>query len=145
MKKLLLLLIFGIFLVSCASLKEIQSEKISYGIDLSRFSDKSFLITPEKYNGQYLLISIYTLDYFPAAHLITTKGKNGGSDKTSWVVEKINFDELFNEIYDSTLDKKGNAFINFKIEDIQKYYSKIEAPVTITGIRITGWMIKRID
>jgi len=145
MKKSLLFLIFSIFLVSCASLKEIQPEKISYGIDLSRFSDKSFLITPEKYNGQYLLISIYTLDCFPAAHLVTTPGKYEGSSKSSWVIEKINFDELFNEIYDNTLDKKGNAFVNFKIEDIQKNYSKIDVRITIHGVRITGWMIKRTD
>lgn len=141
MKKILIFL-FGILLTSCIVLKEIPSSKISYEIDLQKFSDKGFLITPEKYNGEYLLISIYTLYYFPSAHIISVKSKTGSSQQI-WNIDKINLTTIFEEIYETTIKKNGDAFVNFTTKEIVKSYNKIDKPVNINGIEITGYMIKR--
>lgn len=149
MKKLLLCFL-TFLMISCVSLKEILPEKNIYSINLARFADKSFLITPENYNGDYLLISIYTMDVFPGAKYIKTTTTSAFSKNSKWIENFIDYNKLFDSIYDTAILINGNAFINFKLKDIEKTYNKIGTqtvnnPAKINGKRISGWIIKRQD
>jgi hypothetical protein len=157
MNKLITLIIFIALLTGCAGLTEltvIYPAKILYGIDFTPFTEKEFLITPEKYSGQYESIGLIDYTTKPGAiYKITGKKLNpyyvpGGAAeklivKYEWKADSILFSDALNEVYKICTDMGADAIMNFKNELVFDRYDNIKNPVTITGYRITGFAIKR--
>lgn len=156
MKKIFFILL-PLLLSSCATLKElkiINPVETLYGIDFAPFTKKGFLITPEKYNGDYESIGMINFTAKPGAQYITTGSKpnpyySQGSGEPrlietyEWKVDSIAFSEVLNKVYKICVDMGADALVNFKNEITLDPYSGITNPVTITGYQITGFAIKR--
>jgi hypothetical protein len=160
MKKLIYLLLV-IFATSCATgLKELNelkvifpSEKL-YGIDFTPFTKKNFLITPEKYTGNYESIGIINFTAKPGAKYIKL-GFKANPDYTEqnnqlkylesfdWKVDSIIFSDVLNKVYKICTDMGADALVNFKNDIIYDSHSDISNPVTIMGYEISGFAIKR--
>jgi hypothetical protein len=162
MKKLLYLLL-AFLLTSCAvTQKELKELKIIspyeylYGIDFAPFTQKGFLITPEKYNGNYESIGMIDFTAYPGAQYIKTGVKlnpywsQGSSEPKvietyEWKIDSIEFKAVLNKVYNICVEMKADALVNFKNEITLDTHEGIKNPITIAGYRITGFAIKRKD
>jgi len=126
-----------------------------YGIDFTPFTQKGFLITPEKYEGFYESVGIIDFTAKPGAqYKLTGEIKNpeyfpGMQDHSpfiehyEWVVDSISFKDVLTKVYDICTQMGADALVNFHNELISDNYSGIKNPTAITGYRITGFAIKR--
>jgi len=162
MKKLLYLLL-TFLLTSCAvnkeelkELKIIYPYEYLYGIDFAPFTQKGFLITPEKYNGAYESIGMIDFTAYPGAQYIKTGVKlnpywTQGSNEPKvietyeWKIDSIEFKAVLNKVYNICVEMKADALVNFHNEISLFPYYGIKNPVDIRGYRITGFAIKRKD
>ena len=158
MKKAIFVLI-AISLSSCATLTELKviyPAEILYGIDFNSFTQKGFLITPEKYSGAYESIGMIDFTAKPGAQYKSTGRRINpyytpdSSDPKSieiyeWVVDSIAFEQVLTKVYKICVSMGADALVNFRNEITLDPYSGIKNPVTITGYRITGFAIKRKD
>jgi hypothetical protein len=155
--KNLLLLVFIVSLSGCVTeLKVIYPVQQLYGIDFNTFTQKGFLITPEKYSGNYESIGIIDFTAKPGAQY-KYSGKKANDyykdgttdqqyfDKYEWVVDSISFSDVLNKVYTICVGMGADALVNFQNETILDPYTGIKNPVKITGYRITGFAIKRKD
>jgi hypothetical protein len=83
--KLTMFTIGFVFLTSCVTLKHIPSKSLMYGIDFKKYSEKEFLFTPEKYQGEYLTVGIIEYVLYPEANYL----KESKTGITKWVVNDI--------------------------------------------------------
>ena len=156
MKKLIVILLSVILLISCTTLKQInniQPSKYLYGIDFSPFTAKNFLITPEKYLDSYESIGLINYESFPGAtyefvkSIPTQETKINGekvyNDIYEWKTDRINIDSMINEVYNICVEMGADAIVNFEIKTITEPYLYIKNPITITGYKINGFAIKR--
>lgn len=70
MKKLILfVLVLMPLFHSCTTLEiaKFPREEVLYGIDFTKYSKTGFLITPEKYSGNYESIGLVEFVYMPEA------------------------------------------------------------------------------
>jgi hypothetical protein len=160
MKKIILIALITAIFVSCsAPLKElsrIEGYGIMNKIDFRKYTEKGFLITPEKYNGEYQ--SIGMIDYIKmpgASYIKRAKTDDNGNpvapefghpaelDK-HWVTDNMNLDAVLEELYKQCIAMGADAIINFSLIPNSVTHGGITNPVTIEGIRITGLAIKRI-
>ena len=158
MKKIFSLLL-TIILTSCATLEELKviyPAEILYGIDFTQFTQKGFLITPEKYSGAYESIGMINFTAKPGAKYIKTSSRlnpdwTPGSTQPrvievfEWQVDSIAFKQVLSKVYDICVKMGADALVNFQNEITLDPYTGIKNPVTITGYRITGFAIKRKD
>lgn len=156
-KSLFLLLAFSLY--SCVSLNELKviyPAEILYGIDFTPFTQKGFLITPEKYSGNYESIGIINFTAKPGAQYKMSGRKpnpyykSGTDDQRyidvyEWAVDSIAFTEVLDKVYNICIGMGADALVNFQNEITLDPYTGIKNPVTITGYRITGFAIKRKD
>jgi hypothetical protein len=150
MKKYLLPFLFLCFW-NCAPAPTFipKYSKIS-AIDFSPFTEKGFLFTPNKYNGDYKSIGIINFTYFPEAKLTELKIKRNKRDdegitKTFWDVESYDSNILLYEIYTSCVSLGADALTEFKIKNVQSKHGEDSTdPVTINGIEMYGFAIKRV-
>ncbi|MBA4411426.1 MAG: hypothetical protein C0397_18650 [Odoribacter sp.] len=157
MKKLLITCFAFMILTSCTSLKELSTifeNKNFFAIDFSKYSESGFLITPEKYLGEYTSIGIVRYEVYPGAYykIIGSKpnpnfGSNPSEPKTilvkEWVVNKISMQEALDGMYKKCLEMGANALVNFDVKYDVVPYTGISNPVYINGYVISGFAIKR--
>lgn len=143
-------------LSSCAELKElskIDAYESVYEIDFSPFTQKDFLITPEKYLGEYESIGLIDYTIMPEANYVTVgikknvnySGGVGSSvvEDKKWVSNKVDARQALDSIYIVCLEMGADALVNFKISTQEDNYQLIKNPIKINGITITGFAIKR--
>lgn len=154
MKKLIhIVLILSVLLYSCATVKEMN--KISKtedftAIDFTKYTKQGFLITPEKYMGNYESVGIIDFVYMPQAILNTSYISNNYSWKEetnlvpgqAWKIDKLNVQDAIDGIYKRCVDMGANALVSFNVTSVNKDYIGIKNPVTISGYRITGFAIR---
>ena len=158
MKKLILLLLIIILPGCLTELKVIYPVELLFGIDFTPYTQKGFLITPEKYSDPYESIGIIDYTVMPGAvyelsgREINPYYKEGSQqtqphtvEKYEWIIDTVSFDEVLNQVYTICIDMGADALVNFKNERIELPYAGIKNPITITGYRITGYAIKRKD
>jgi hypothetical protein len=157
MRKLVTLFAVAALLSGCATeLKVIYPVQTLYGIDFTPYTHKGFLITPEKYSGQYESIGIINYTAKPGAIYKLTGRKlnpfyaSGGSephyiDHYEWAVDSISFKDVLSKVYDICINMGADALVNFQNEITSDSYTNIKNPTSITGYRITGFAIKRKD
>jgi hypothetical protein len=160
MKRLVLLLI--VVALSTSAISQVKNtiyptEK-KYTFNFTFFAQKGFLMTPEKYSGIYELIGIVSYEAFPGAEFKLAERKvvkaYGMSDKPvttkvyDWVIDSIPLQSALTKIYDECIKMGADALVNFEYDFLSNSYGVVHGfdnPVTIYGIRMSGFAIKRKD
>lgn len=159
MKKPYLLLILIVF-SSCATVKTLPELKVInpaehlYDLDFSPYAAKGFLITPEKYSGEYESIGLITFTAMPGAQYkrigfkvnpfyTAESGQPKIIDAYEWATDTIEFDTILNKVYNICLSRGADALVNFQGETIYSSYDNYSNPVTLSGYKISGYAIKR--
>ena len=154
MGKIITLILFFTILISCTQLKYVPKYENVFVLDFTKYADLGFLITPEPYNGKYESIGLLNIILRPEANLITLEiplsesmqEKTGGKYKTlkHWVMGEFNKQTILDLAYEESVKLNGNAIMNFRIYPNDEKYAIIP-PLTIPGIEIHGFIIKRLD
>jgi len=143
-------LIIALYLLGgCATPPDSIPEKLEInGIDFSAFSEKGFLITPEKYNGDYESIGLITLTFRPFTKRVIVTG--GGTQNqeiaglSHWDIEKIDHDSLLSSIYGVCTEMGADAFTQLEMHVESAIFAQnTTQPVEIPEITISGFAIKR--
>ena len=143
MKKIALLLLVGVILTGCTMTKHLDSTSTFYGIDFRKYVEEDFLITPEKYIGEYDGISIVSYIITPELNYVDINPQDFEVPK--WYVEYIDIQQAVDSLYTFCIEWGANAIINFEA---------IEHPVQVpmpsgvmkemdVGIKLSGFAIKR--
>lgn len=155
MKKTPAFLVIILAAWACAPLKKIDSYSLLNKVDFRPYSEKGFLFTPEKYNGDYESIGIIDFIKMPGAVYSNIKNMKGNTaylpespeypETTSqWFFEPIDLNQVLEELYQQCQSLGADALMNFKLEaNEDKYSVDISNPTTVVGYRITGFAIKR--
>lgn len=158
-KNLLIIIVLGL-ITSCISpreLKNISEKRNFYAIDFREYSKNGFLITPEKYIGDYQSIGIVRFEVYPGASYTVverkvnpnynpnTTGPNSSKyyDVKEWIVRKISMQDALDGIFEKCKEMGADALVNFKMDYDAVPYDGISNPVVINGYIITGYAIKR--
>ena len=155
MTKLISFLLVTFIMLGCSNLKEVPSYSLLSMVDFRKYSAEGFLITPEKFAGNYNSVGIIDYVKMPGAKYIVSKKlqnqeKYKAYDPTSdsnfpqWFIETINMDQALDEVYKQCKNLGANAIINFNIEMNSETWGTNPNQVNITGYRITGFAIKRL-
>jgi len=159
MKRIAVFALALVIMTSCTvqmkEITKIQGYTIMNKIDFRKYSDKGFLITPEKYSGEYHAVGMIDFIKMPAAVYVKRTrlddnnkpvtpefGHPAEIDK-NWVPENINMDAVLEDLYKQCVALGADAIINFNLEPNSVLHAGITNPVTIEGVRITGFAIKR--
>ena len=157
MKKMLIFMV-AIVMVGCATqtpLFYVERIKEAYGIDFTEYSEKGFLITPEKYMGDYESVGLLNFSISSGAVLekvlvseVDEMAKKAGLKNIyhyKWNIEKIDYKELLKFAYNISTEMGGDAITHFQIKyDVQHYTNADGYPsVWIPEINVTGFVIKR--
>ena len=123
-------------------------------IDFTEYTEKGFLFSPYQYNGEYEAIGIINYKFIPSAiykdNKTTSRMKVGNKTEEytyfskSWISDDYNVYDLLDSLYNWSSSKGANAIIDLKLNTSSEYfgYGYIN-PVTVNGIEITGFAIKR--
>ena len=153
MKKILLIPLLLILFATCAEPPDLIQEKfIVTGYDFTKYSDKGFLFTPNEYNGEYQSMGLIQLTYMPEAKLVTvyvsslnSEGKPITIKKKKWKIDPLNVDKVIEDIYNLCMTMGANALTQMDIEPYSENHAQgTTKPITITGIKISGFAIKRL-
>lgn len=159
MKRIAVFAFALVIMASCTvqmkEITKIQGYAIMNKIDFRKYSDKGFLITPEKYSGEYHAVGMIDFIKMPGAVYVKRTrlddnnkpvtpefGHPAEIDK-NWVPENINMDAVLEDLYKQCVALGADAIINFNLETNSVLHGGITNPVTIEGVRITGFAIKR--
>jgi hypothetical protein len=162
MKKIINLLIFFTVL-SCVTPKEFEEltfiprKESFFGIDFTKYSEKGFLITPEKYLGDYESIGLITYEYLPAAEYklagIIENPNFDRRDNSSgpefihlkkWDYEKVMIEQVMDSVFLISTRLGADALVNFRIEPKAEFHGTgYKNPTTVNGYSISGFAIKR--
>jgi hypothetical protein len=152
MKNILYIFILAVLLSSCkvTEITYLSKKEIISGVDFRKYTEKGFLITPEKYSGDYESIGIIDYLIMPEAKLekkeIENSSANQWQDQGSirnWKVDEVNIQNALEGIYNQCIKMGADALVNFKAEIENEDYSYTVPPVTLKGFRVTGFAIKR--
>lgn len=147
MKKLLILLLL---LNGCTTLNHIPPKNIFYGFDFRKYAEKNFLITPEMYQGEYMTMGIVNCEIYPEAFYISTSVTKTPDGEYSlsgykWIMKQIDPESAIDSMYFRCINMGADALVNFRIESVEEEYSNIKNPITINGIKVSGYAINRLD
>ena len=146
MKKSILIAIAVLILNGCATtkLKFIPAEEYFMGIDFRPYTEQGFLFTPEKYLGEYESIGLVDLISVPEANYVPLQQFSDGSTRSKWQINEINIDKELRKYYELVIEMGGDGIMNFRSEKVTRTYTgTMGYPITIEGIRISGFAIKR--
>ena len=146
MKNLLSFFILLFLASACApTLNYIPRQTEIVGFDFSEYSKKGFLITPGEYGENYETVGLLTFSIYPEAKKIDVIIKKDGKDVTikKWKLAKVDPSEAIELAYQEATKRDANAITHFKINFDSKIYSDGMGTVTITGIQVSGLLIKR--
>ena len=78
LRTLVMIIIVGCCLTSCAGIDHIPKETTIKCIDLTKYSEKGFLITPGEYGEDYVSLGMFSFSVFPKAEKVTVDGVDSG-------------------------------------------------------------------
>jgi hypothetical protein len=153
-------LLFPTLLIAggCApALDRIPRQTKIVGFDFSEYSKKGFLITPGEYGEDYETIGLLTFSIYPEAKKVdvihgTIVGLEPGwiplettanMLEKQWIMEVVNPSEVIELAYQQAIKRGADAITHFKIEYDKKEYLDGYRPLEITGVQVTGLLIKR--
>lgn len=143
MKKLAVLILV-VLLGGCApALSNIPRQTEIIGFDFSKYSEKGFLITPGEYGENYEAIGLITFSIYPEATKILSGKTARDSEEIYWKIGKIAPEEVIELAYQEAIHRKADAITHFSISfDTKTYFDGLVA-VKITGVKVSGLLIKR--
>jgi len=145
-----LVFILVLIATSCAPPpSSIPEQLLATGFDFSTYSKKGFLFTPDTYMGDYESIGIVSLTYTPSAKLTERSEHYRGSvpevEKSEWVIDSVDPDRAVAEMYRICIEMGADALTQLDIEPYSTSHGELSTkPVTITGLKINGFAIKRL-
>lgn len=149
MKRIIPLLIALFVLGGCTNqlvLKNTPETKKFYMLDFSSYTKKGFLFTPKSYTGEYESIGMVDYTFIPGAKNETRKEVKDGiyTDCYYWIEEPFTTYDLLDVVYSMCNAKGADALIDLKIEYKSESYGQgYVNPATISGLKISGYAIKR--
>ena len=148
MKKILIIIL--LFMGCVPNVKHIPEIYMTIKVDFTKYSKKGFLFTPNKYQGKYHSMGIITLLYYPEANMVTsTSITKGGSKSTvhKWEIEEFDSYSFLDSIYSISVSMGADAFTELVMTDAEaiRYGEMTTNPVSVKGIKIYGFAIKRKD
>jgi hypothetical protein len=133
MKKLLILLLL---FPSCMTLDHIPAESIYYGLDFRKYAEADFLITPEMYQGDYMTMGMVSYELYPEAHYVQ-------APDPKWITGIVLPKWAVDSMYNFCKSMGADALVNFRAEFVTKPYYNIANPINLSGVKISGYAIKR--
>jgi len=128
LKYLVLILVFG------CSPKIINPESFYFAIDFTKYSKEGFLITPEKYLGEYESIGLVEYVLIPGA----TKSDYG------YQVDDIRLSQGIDSLFSLAKDMGADAIMNFNINSTQREHTFfMQGQLVLEGFELSGFAIKR--
>lgn len=117
-------------------------------VDFTKYTSKGFLITPEKYNGEYESIGTVRYILTPAAKMIVMKAvrsPNGTLDETKgWSVEKLSMTAALDSLYIGARSMGADAIMNFSaVEEQRDHVFTPTNRVNTSGYNLSGYAIRR--
>lgn len=152
MKKILLLFSLLIFTVACVSTKDMNKQVYIYGLNLTVYTQKGFMFTPEKYTGKYESIGILTVEIYPkikpredySMKDIPFGVRADNDDQVPhWFYEPVTYKEVLDSLYNLSSSLGANAVINLNIYPKFQYRQGFQDEVI--GVKVSGFAIKRLD
>jgi hypothetical protein len=160
MKKLILLAVTTVFLFTgCVELAEMSfypGEENLTGVDFRKYTNKGFLVTPEKYLGNYESIGLLTYELIPASSYRKTgrqinenhiAGSTSGGpqfyDIYKWIDQDVDVQMALDSLVNICIDDGADALMNLKREFIFREHTGVKNPHTVIGVSISGFAIKR--
>lgn len=146
MEKFILIAIAVLILNGCATtkLKFIPAEEYFVGIDFRPYTEQGFLFTPEKYLDEYESIGLVDLVSIPEANYVPLQQFSDGSTLSKWQINEININDVLRKYYEMAIEMGADGIMNFRLEKVTRRYTiGVESPITIEGISISGFAIKR--
>ncbi len=144
--------------ISCSVLQPQKSYTLEYIVDFSEYTQKGFLFTPEKYNGEYESIGLIALEAHPEilidldkltmiekdGNIIYKTNNTDGYRKvkigtTAYYIKDLELQEVIKQFYDKAKIMGADATMNFEYKFILAKYSASH----YNAIRISGFAIKR--
>jgi len=145
MRKLYILAV--LLLIGCVAqtVTHIPQEENFRGLDFSRFTERGFLITPEKYPGDYESIGLITYTYIPEVRYGSFKQSVSSSAVLKrWIITKNkDINAGLDTLYSFCKIMGADALINFKSIPAIRNYSFVYNPTTIEGFELSGFAIRR--
>ncbi|MBN2011949.1 hypothetical protein JW960_21650 [candidate division KSB1 bacterium] len=145
MKKAIFCLL--IIFIGCApNIMFIPKSQSEFVIDFAKYTEKGFMFSPYQYLGKYESIGMITITVMPEASLLRHRDErfNGNVYKTEWEFTPINLDASIEQFYKKAVDMGANGVCDLKIISESKSYI-LKTPVTIPGVTISGFAIKRLE
>ncbi len=141
-------LLLSLFACKTLDINTIPRTELFSGIDFRPYTEKGFLITPEKYPGEYESIGIVSYLIFPES---TREGirEEGtmpyqyATIRFEWNSEEINVQNALEGMYEECLKMGANALVNFDVTMEEELISVVTPPVMRKGYRVTGFAIRR--
>ena len=147
-KRILLATILTILIITgCVTTESLPGSKTFTKFDFSKYSEKGFLFTPEGYNDDYQSIGMINITFWPEVLKKGDKPDPAKSYRTTfsagnrWFIERLNMQTAIDSMYSKATEMGADAVIRFNAN----YKTKRHAMMTIVGIDVTGFAIKRTD
>ena len=139
MKNIFYFIVLVMLMGSCkvTEITQIPKKEFFSVLDFRKYAEKGFLITTEKYNGEYESIGIISYVMMPEAvrqRYIT----NSKSEKPirptpiiiNWKIEDVYIQDAIEGIYNQCLKMGADALVNFNAESKSEEYLYTNPPVS---------------
>ena len=104
------------------------------------------MITPGEYGDNYTAMGIFTFTVYPEANYTETVSRNEEGEETKsgkWISETLSSQEILDLAYQTAIKKGANAITHFKISATTKILNDGMRNFSVTGLEMSGLLIKR--
>jgi hypothetical protein len=134
-----------LFLSGCAASheKRIPKQRMVPGVNLKKYKDKGFVITPGGYSKNYEPIGYLYYTVFPETKTTTRRVETTSHLEIiviRWITGEMDFQEVLDEVYEIAASKGADALIRLKMELVDD--KPAHNPV-LRGTELSGLLIKR--
>jgi hypothetical protein len=143
----LVLLVPLILTVACSPGQEVYEKEMEVrGYDFTKYTEEGFLITPEKYEGEYESIGVLRVSVWPRIEYESTGDSSPprpGPDDTErrWVTtDPVSRAEVIDSLYSRAERMGADAITRFESDVV----TREEANVTRIGVEASGFAINRV-
>lgn len=148
MKLKTVIIALSILVVGCAQqLTSIPQESHYYGVDFTKYTERGFLITPEKFLDEYESVGTVRYILIPSANYVTINRSvhSDGSvaERKQWVSRRVTLAQGLDSLYTMARSMGANAIINFEAKEATRSYPSLVNPITLSGYELSGFAIRR--
>lgn len=143
--KTIIVLLVSLTLMGCAAVLEMDGYSRVTTTDFTPYTKLGFLITPEKYLGDYESIGMIESTTFPSIKKKPdTYNKEKWEEVTSldgrkYIISRVDQEIALKSIYEASINMGADALMNFKMEAVLMP----NGTLTLMAIKVSGFAIKR--